>query len=47
MTPGGCVETIDVFDFPLSDLRSQLASIGEVDLGDDSGRVIAHPDEVD
>lgn len=37
-------ENLDVFDFTLSD--SEIAAIDAIDPGDGSGRVSAHPDEV-
>ena len=37
-------ENLDVFDFQLSD--AQVAAIDSMDPGDGSGRVSAHPDEV-
>ncbi|MGB4137927.1 MAG: aldo/keto reductase [Microbacterium sp.] len=37
-------ENLDVFDFSLSD--AQIAAIDAIDPGDGSGRVSAHPDEV-
>jgi 2,5-diketo-D-gluconate reductase A len=38
-------ENLDVFDFQLTD--AQMAAIDGMDPGDGSGRVSAHPDEVD
>ena len=37
-------ENLDVFDFALSD--AEIAAIDALDPGDGSGRVSAHPDEV-
>ncbi|MCR2762360.1 aldo/keto reductase [Microbacterium sp. zg.B48] len=38
-------ENLDVFDFALSD--AQMRAIDQIDPGDGSGRVSAHPDEVE
>ncbi|TDN92331.1 aldo/keto reductase [Microbacterium sp. BK668] len=38
-------ENLDVFDFELT--AAEVAAIDEMDTGDGSGRVSAHPDEVD
>ena len=38
-------ENLDVFDFELSD--AQIRAIDDIDPGDGSGRVSAHPDEVE
>ena len=42
--PERMAENIDVFDFELTD--AQIAAIDAMDPGDGSGRVSAHPDEV-
>ena len=42
--PERMAENIDVFDFALDDL--EMAAIDALDPGDGSGRVGAHPDEV-